>query len=79
MVVVVLHYPNYFPPIFIIWKENHSLNALHFFYVYFLVVGQNDRRTPLNFKMFHNQTITNLLRNATEVVRFLKYVQKRFL
>ena len=56
-----------FPPLFILWKENDSLNAMRFFYVL--------SNCPGRMKTFYLQIIANLHLNATEILGFLKYVR----
>ena len=58
---VCFNYICYLPPISVIWKENHPLNALRFFTLTCQLSGQNDRRAILNLEIFHRQIVPNLL------------------
>ena len=57
---------SYFPPKFLIWKENHPLNA-----TVFLRLLAIWKIPILNLKFFHQQIIENLPSNEAEIVRFL--------
>ena len=63
-----------FSTVFIIWKENDSLNT-NVFLVYLPI---ENVRTVLTLKIFNHQIIANLPYTAIEIVRFLKYVRKFF-
>ena len=65
----------YFPSVFIIWKENHPLNANVF--LTFTCQLKVYECPILNLNFFH-QIIANLQWNASEIVRFFKYVRNLF-
>ena len=68
--------PCYFPPIFIIWKENHPLKTPKPDVIYADLPIDNVRFlfsrncTVLTLRIFHHQITASLPYNATEIENF---------
>ena len=78
--LIVIYLTNSFFAIFVKWEENRPLKA-NVFLTLTCPLKMSDfwRRTNvrsvLTSKIFYHQVMANLPQNATEIVRFLKYVR----